>query len=135
MLMESDACNLALKQNGSATEGESEEEGELDEADKNGTAREEGDTGGLFKRSLRSITSTTSLSKSQVLTRHRDEYTKARLAIQEGRHLSETMFVEIEMENVDSGMSRFRLYMYSFISSSDLLLLLWGSNSQVKMLK
>ena len=92
VLMASDRCNAAFKDgledNDKATEVEK------------GGAEEEGNSD-LFKRNLRnpvSFTSTKSTSNSRVLTRHRDEYTTARLAIQEGRHLSEMSFVEIEME-------------------------------------
>ena len=94
--MDSDRCNSALKDG-------LEDNDEATEVEKGG-ADEEGNSD-PFKRNLRnpvSSTSTKSTSNSRVLTRHRDEYTKARLAIQEGRHLSEMSFVEIEMEEEGS---------------------------------
>ena len=91
VLMASDHCNIALK------DGLEDNHDATTEVEKG--ADEEGNSD-PFKRNLRnpvSSASTKSTSNSQVLTRHRDEYTKARLAIQEGRHLSEMSFVEIEM--------------------------------------
>ena len=90
VLMASDHCNIALKDG-------LEDNDEVTEVEKG--ADEEGNSD-PFKRNLRNPVSsafTKSTSNSQVLTRHREEYTKARLAIQEGRHLSEMSFVEIEM--------------------------------------
>lgn len=101
VLMDSDSCNSALK--GAADTVDVSNEQDSDEQEKVGD-EDEGD-GNLFKRKLRNPTVaktsrsiTTSSSKSRVLTRHREEYMKARLAIQEGRHLTESLFVEVEVE-------------------------------------
>lgn len=100
VLMDSDSCNSALKVAADTVDVSNEQD--PDEQEKVGD-EDEGD-GNLFKRKLRNTVAktsrsiTTSSSKSRVLTRHREEYTKARLAIQEGRHLTESLFVEVEVE-------------------------------------
>lgn len=130
VLMDSDRCNSALKDgledNDEATEVE-------DGAD------EEGNTD-LFKRNLRnpvSSTSTKSTSNSRVLARHRDEYTEARLAIQEGRHLSEMSFVEIEMEEEEVSRDGTKALLHStrlFVPAIRILYLkILCLHSQVKM--
>ena len=113
VLMDSDSCNEAL--NGSPDTVDVPEEENPDELEK-GEDENEGGGSDLFKRKLRNPTmakpshaTTSSSNKSRILTRHRDAYTKARLAIQEGRHLTESLFVEVEVEDSSRTGEHFRL--------------------------
>ena len=101
--MESDRCNAAFDGSADTTVDVLNEQ-DPDELEK--VADENEGEGSLFKRKLRNPTvaktprsTTTSSYTSRVLARHREEYTKARLAIQEGRRLTTSLFVEVEMES------------------------------------
>jgi hypothetical protein len=104
--MESDRCNAAF--DGSADTTVEVMNGQDPDKLEKVVDENEGGEGNLFKRKLRNPTvpktsrstmTTTSSYTSHVLARHREEYTKARRAIQKGRHLSTSLFVEVEMES------------------------------------
>ena len=94
VIMDSDACNSALKQ--SAATDAIEQEDHPQETEKGLEGEEEEGDAGVFKRNLRNPVSSFGTTASR--SKSRDEYMKSRLAIQEGRHLTVNLFVEVEVE-------------------------------------